>query len=85
MAFTTLFLVFLFSIAIENVTVLMSLFGASSQIYLTFVIPVLLYIKAFRLSKMRSFIYLTIAFILTSIGITYIFKFILDEFLMIIF
>jgi hypothetical protein len=65
---------FLFS-KISNI---IALLGATSQIYLTFVTPIILYIKAFPLSEAKKNFYILMLIVLVSIGLLHLANYIYD-------
>lgn len=74
-----LFLMFV-SYLLNNISTIISLIGGTCQIYLMFIIPVLIYIKAFELSFAKKCIYLAFAGCLLLIGVSYLFLFLMNLF-----
>lgn len=75
-----LLIMFTLSYGFKKVTVLLSLLGATSQIYLIFIIPILLYIKAFDLQGYKKNLYLAVVYLVVLLGTAYLLKFILHQF-----
>ncbi len=66
----------LLSFAFSKITVLLAFIGATSQIYLIFVVPILLYVKAFELKGMQKAFYYTIMTLFSLIGVLYLVVFV---------
>ena len=62
----------LVSFSFNRITVILSILGATSQIYLTFFIPIMIYIKSFNLTFYHKLLYLAILVSTCIIGIAYL-------------
>ena len=77
--FVLLVLMFL-SFGFNKITDLLSLLGATSQIYLIFIVPILIYVKSFTLTNIKKIFYYIILTILSSIGLIYLILLFLSNF-----
>jgi amino acid permease len=69
----------LLSFGFTKITVLLGLLGASSQIYLIF-IPILIYVKTFKLTFLQKIIYYSIIVIVSIIGVSHLSLLFLNQF-----
>jgi hypothetical protein len=72
MAVFMLLLIMFISFGFTRITDLLSLLGATSQVYLIFIVPIMLYVKAFELNASQKIVYYLVLFFVTSIGVSYL-------------
>lgn len=79
-----LFFLLLFSFLFDRITDILSIIGSTAQIYLMFIIPIMIYFKAFELSFFKKVMYLILLSIVVSIGWSYLvnilYVYIIDNF-----
>jgi hypothetical protein len=68
MSLTFLLFTYVVSFSFTSVTAILSFVGSTAQVYLMFVIPIIVYIKAFDLPTSKKYLYLFMLFILIFIG-----------------
>lgn len=78
-ALTMLLTLLAISTVFSKITVILSLIGSTAQVYLMFVVPVLVYIKAYNVSFTKTCIYLTVLAIIVTIGWYYFFMIVFQE------